>query len=606
MMGTLFEAWMHPRSKHGRWFATASFAVLYVCASVGVMSAVHNFSESRNGPSAGARSLASSTCTPERWVLYHQTTTWYGVFCMAVTIYCFLGLAIVCDEYFVPALEKISENLRLSPDVAGATFMAAGSSAPELFTSIADTFVTENSIGVGTIVGSAMFNILVIVAAAAAATSGNLPIDWRPVSRDVVFYVFSILCLVFFLRDGNVTMYEGAFMVGGYMVYILFMTVNEKIFNLCGPPASSKIDACEDSPTSEPAVGASAVSAAPTDTIKALETVPASHTTAVSVISKDSDMDCSAHVVTFSNSPDSSVSDNLEDRRRPSVNWSSEGARRVSLTRADSSDDLDTRSYIPGKLHEEFANDRRQMPRGSVSWSHEGAARHSAVAEHVRQIPDFAAKIADADECDESDDEEEGESKMDASDRLMWLMSLPYNMIFKLSIPNCNNTGWEEWYLISFVMSIVWISVFCAMMAEFATVSCCIFEFSSVVMGMLVLAIGTSVPDAMGSIIVARQGEADMAIANAIGSNIFDVLLGLGLPWFFRNLFYPGKVTIQNDNLIRPLMILLGTVVLFVVILRSNKWIMTRKMGMSLLILYIAYVVYTLGTELLRKSRESV
>ena len=48
----------------------------------------------------------------------------------------FAGIAIVCDDYFVPALEAIVEKLGLSDDVAGATFMAAGSSAPELFTSV--------------------------------------------------------------------------------------------------------------------------------------------------------------------------------------------------------------------------------------------------------------------------------------------------------------------------------------------------------------------------------------------------------------------------------------------------------------------------------------
>ena len=48
----------------------------------------------------------------------------------------FAGIAIVCDDYFVPALELIVQKLGLSDDVAGATFMAAGSSAPELFTSV--------------------------------------------------------------------------------------------------------------------------------------------------------------------------------------------------------------------------------------------------------------------------------------------------------------------------------------------------------------------------------------------------------------------------------------------------------------------------------------
>lgn len=43
-------------------------------------------------------------------------------------IFLFIGLAIVTDEYFVPSLERICERLSLSEDVAGATFMAAGSS----------------------------------------------------------------------------------------------------------------------------------------------------------------------------------------------------------------------------------------------------------------------------------------------------------------------------------------------------------------------------------------------------------------------------------------------------------------------------------------------
>uniref|UniRef100_A0A3Q3B4X3 Sodium/calcium exchanger membrane region domain-containing protein n=1 Tax=Kryptolebias marmoratus TaxID=37003 RepID=A0A3Q3B4X3_KRYMA len=75
----------------------------------------------------------------------------------------FHALAIVCDVYFVPSLEKVSENLHLSQDVAGATFMAAGSSAPELFTSLIGVFITKGDVGVGTIVGSAVFNILVII-----------------------------------------------------------------------------------------------------------------------------------------------------------------------------------------------------------------------------------------------------------------------------------------------------------------------------------------------------------------------------------------------------------------------------------------------------------
>ena len=69
---------------------------------------------------------------------------WYGIVGYLVGIvYLFLGLAIVCDDFFVGSLEVISDKLHLSEDVAGATFMAAGSSAPELFSSLMSLLSTQ-------------------------------------------------------------------------------------------------------------------------------------------------------------------------------------------------------------------------------------------------------------------------------------------------------------------------------------------------------------------------------------------------------------------------------------------------------------------------------
>lgn len=64
-----------------------------------------------------------------------------------VAVFTFLGLAIVCDDYFVSSLDRLCEELKLSPDVAGATFMAAGSSAPELATVIIGVFFAKDDIG---------------------------------------------------------------------------------------------------------------------------------------------------------------------------------------------------------------------------------------------------------------------------------------------------------------------------------------------------------------------------------------------------------------------------------------------------------------------------
>jgi Ca2+/Na+ antiporter len=48
----------------------------------------------------------------------------------------FYLLAVICDRYFIQALEIISKKLKLTDDVAGATFMAVGTSAPEFFTAV--------------------------------------------------------------------------------------------------------------------------------------------------------------------------------------------------------------------------------------------------------------------------------------------------------------------------------------------------------------------------------------------------------------------------------------------------------------------------------------
>ncbi len=101
----------------------------------------------------------------------------------------FIALAIVCDEFFVPALTVITEKLAISDDVAGATFMAAGGSAPELFTSVIGVFVSHSNVGIGTIVGSAVFNILFVIGMCAIFSREILNLTWWPLFRDVSFYI---------------------------------------------------------------------------------------------------------------------------------------------------------------------------------------------------------------------------------------------------------------------------------------------------------------------------------------------------------------------------------------------------------------------------------
>ena len=64
-------------------------------------------------------------------------------------------------------------------------------------------------------------------------------------------------------------------------------------------------------------------------------------------------------------------------------------------------------------------------------------------------------------------------------------------------------------------------------------------------MGLTLLAAGTSVPDLLTSVIVARMGEGDMALSSSIGSNIFDILVGLPLPWVCYTAWNKTVITVS-------------------------------------------------------------
>lgn len=59
-------------------------------------------------------------------------------------------------------------------------------------------------------------------------------------------------------------------------------------------------------------------------------------------------------------------------------------------------------------------------------------------------------------------------------------------------------------------------------------------NFNFQVMGLTFVAAGVSIPDALSSMAVIKEGYGDMAVSNAVGSNVFDILICLGLPWLIQ------------------------------------------------------------------------
>ncbi len=130
------------------------------------------------------------------------------------------------------------------------------------------------------------------------------------------------------------------------------------------------------------------------------------------------------------------------------------------------------------------------------------------------------------------------------------------------------------------------------------------FKIPSLIIGLTIVAFGTSAPEAAVSISAAINGNNGIAIGNVLGSNIFNIGFILGL----AAMIYPLKVDISTIKKEIPLT-LVGAVLLFVFawdsVLGSSKvWIISRNEGIAFLILFIIFIYYIL--ESVSMSRETL
>jgi len=334
----------------------------------------------------------------------------------------FYLLAVICDRYFVFSLDKIAEKLKMNSDMAGATLMAIGSSAPELFVSFIALFKPGNeAVGAGTIVGSALFNILVIIGASALVRKAF--IAWQPIIRDTIFYSLSIILLILAFWDGRITFIEAFLFIALYLVYVFAV-----------------------------------------------------------------------------------------------MKW---------------------REILPYKEEK---------------------------AEPVEILEEGLKK-----------------EKNNFLGKLLNLINRSFDFIF----PS------QKYYYRVFFLSITFIAALSWVLVESAVAIANILNIPAVIIGLTVLAAGTSIPDLMSSVIVARQGRGGMAISNAIGSNIFDILIGLGLPWAVVSI--GGKIIpVATENLYSSIFLLFATVISVLLFLIAKKWHINKFAGFGLIGIYLMYLVWNI------------
>jgi Ca2+/Na+ antiporter len=159
-----------------------------------------------------------------------------------------------------------------------------------------------------------------------------------------------------------------------------------------------------------------------------------------------------------------------------------------------------------------------------------------------------------------------------------------------------------KYYYSVFFISILFIAGLSWVLVESAIVISEVLEIPKVIIALTVLAVGTSVPDMISSVIVAKQGRGGMALSNAVGSNIFDILIGLGLPWAIIIIVRNSTVSVVTDDLFVSVILLFASVLVILVILVINNWTIGKKAGIFLVSLYLVFLMYVILDSLLFPS----
>ena len=122
------------------------------------------------------------------------------------------------------------------------------------------------------------------------------------------------------------------------------------------------------------------------------------------------------------------------------------------------------------------------------------------------------------------------------------------------------------------------------LLVEGAVVLAEMFGVGPIVIGLTVVAIGTSLPELATSVVAAYRGRGDIAVGNAVGSSIFNILGILGV----TVLFHP--ISTQTLGWME-VGVMLGTAIVIIPLFRTN-WTLSRLEGAFLLLCYLAYLAY--------------
>ncbi|XP_035217661.1 sodium/potassium/calcium exchanger Nckx30C-like isoform X2 [Stegodyphus dumicola] len=568
-------------------------------------------------------------------------------------VYMFVALAIVCDEFFVPSLDVITEKAGISEDVAGATFMAAGGSAPELFTSIIGVFISYDDVGIGTIVGSAVFNILFVISMCAIFSRTVLELTWWPLFRDVSFYAIILILLMTFFQDSVIYWWEALVLLCCYGCYVTFMKFNEscekfikKLLNrnkvtrvgsadklmphmakrkMSTPMlhAGSKfrsgllqlmihtIDPLHDGKLDDKANQLHAIASLRV----LLEAQKTNGTVGMTGKGVPNSVSCPA----CSECPDCthgahpSMVESASGHIMPSNVGGGEGAPDGQMPPVEMSptSNVRTANNMTRSIRSDPGDGAvlRSDSVNSIPQSHTDSTQNVNIvmpSESKIQMQNSNQNIPHSNSVGsqppEPVEEEDGEKPLDLSwpdtwhKRLNYVLLAPIIYPLYLTLPDTRKPEKRKYFYISFIGSILWIAIFSYLMVWWASLVGETATIPNEVMGLTFLAAGTSIPDLITSVLVARKGFGDMAVSSSVGSNIFDVAVGLPLPWFLSCLI-SGPVHVSSSGMACSLLLLFLMLLFVIISIAAFKWKMNVGLAMVMFLLYFVFIACSLILE---------
>lgn len=554
-------------------------------------------------------------------------------------LYMFTALALICDEFFVPALEVIIDVLQISDDVAGATFMAAGGSAPEFFTSVIGVFISDSQVGVGTIIGSAVFNVLFVIGMCAVFSRELLTLTWWPLFRDVTFYSIGLAILIISFLDQKIVAYEGVILFCWYLCYCLFMKINEptekwvrKMLTHCpcsGDDSDEKNDNIDqslktifhtDNTNGGKSCGDCDAKKASSESVDRNGDTEKNGKDDATVLIPCKDDDClNSKVTQF---PTLALCANTLDPVG-NADDSRQGQER------DMTDDQASFNDRVGELQrlqkiKPSARSNRSFSKASLATLREHRFSRSAlfinlppvnqtggaggnnnlntlVRKNTNDDLGAAEEAEEKVEEDKESEEEDSEEPLDLSwpdtarARLFYLILAPILFPLSFSTPDVRRPKWRMFFPITFVMSILWIAVFSYLMVWWTETLGRTIGLGSKpeIMGLTLIAAGTSVPDLITSVIVARKGLGDMAVSSSLGSNLFDICVGLPIPWLIA-IAIGKEILVDAQGMFCSVLMLFAMLIAIICIIALCKWRMTKLLGFSMFFSYFCYLAVAL------------